>query len=136
MNPYLIEFPKIGSTGIGYISLAEKENLPFIPKRIYWTYFTPEDVERGNHAHFNLEQILIAVSGKVTVMIETFDGEHLEFLLDSPKVGLFIPKLCWRKLKYSHSAVQVCLASLDYSEDDYIRDYEDFKALRHIQNAF
>ena len=136
MNPYLIEFPKIGSTGIGYISLAEKETLPFIPKRIYWTYFTPEDVERGNHAHFNLEQILIAVSGKVTVFIENLKGETFEYILDSPKRGLFVPKLCWRKLKYSHNAVQVCLASLDYSEEDYIRDYESFKALSYLDSAF
>lgn len=130
MNPYLINFPKIGSSEIGYISLAEKKTLPFVPKRVYWTYFTPEDVERGNHAHFELEQILIAVSGKVIVTIEPLIGDLQEFVLDSPKVGLFIPKLCWRKLKYTHNAVQVCLASLDYTEEDYIRNYDNFKRLR------
>lgn len=46
-SPFLIEFPKIGKQELGFISIAEKENLPFVPKRIYWTYFTPEDVERG-----------------------------------------------------------------------------------------
>lgn len=44
--PFIIEFPKIGQSSLGYISIAEKDNLPFIPKRIYWTYYTPEEVEK------------------------------------------------------------------------------------------
>ena len=55
-KPHIIEFPKIGSSALGYISLAEKDKLPFKTQRVYWTYFTPEDVERGNHAHFELLQ--------------------------------------------------------------------------------
>ena len=58
-TPHLIEFPKIGKPELGFISIAEKENLPFVPKRIYWTYFTPEDVERGGHSHYDLHQILV-----------------------------------------------------------------------------
>ena len=128
-KPYLINFPKIGESSLGYISLTEKENLPFVPKRIYWTYFTPEDIVRGNHSHYELEQILIAVAGKVTVNIKTIEGADHEYILDSPDKGLFIPKMCWRVLKYSHNAVQMCIASLEYSESDYIRSYEEFKKL-------
>ena len=128
-KPYLINFPKIGESSLGYISLTEKENLPFVPKRIYWTYFTPEDVVRGNHSHYELEQILIAVAGKVTVNITTIEGVDHEYILDSPDKGLFIPKMCWRVLKYSNNAVQMCIASLEYSESDYIRSYEEFKKL-------
>lgn len=128
-KPYLINFPKIGESSLGYISLTEKENLPFVPKRIYWTYYTPEDVVRGNHSHYELEQILVAVAGKVTVTIITIEGTEYEFILDSPDKGVFIPKLCWRVLKYSHNAVQMCIASLEYSESDYIRSYEEFKKL-------
>ena len=127
--PHLIYFPKIGESSLGYISLSEKENLPFIPKRIYWTYYTPEDVVRGNHSHYELEQILVAVAGKITVSIITLEGMEFEFILDSPDKGVFIPKLCWRVLKYTHNAVQVCIASLEYSESDYIRSYEEFKKL-------
>jgi hypothetical protein len=128
-KPYLINFPKIGESSLGYISLTEKDNLPFVPKRIYWTYYTPEDVVRGNHSHYELEQILVAVAGKVTVTIITIEGTEYEFILDSPDKGVFIPKLCWRVLKYSHNAVQMCIASLEYSESDYIRSYEEFKKL-------
>lgn len=125
-KPFLIQFPKIGDSSLGYISLAEKENLPFTPKRIYWTYFTPEDVERGGHSHYDLQQILVSVAGKIVITTELKNGEKEEFILDSPNVGLFIPKMCWRTMKYTHNAVQMCIASNEYEEVDYIRDYEDF----------
>jgi hypothetical protein len=128
-TPYIIKFPKIGESALGYISIAEKENLPFVPKRIYWTYYTPEEVERGAHSHYELQQILVAVAGKVTVSTELSNGEKETFVLDSPNVGLYIPKMCWRTMKYTHSAVQMCIASMEFSEDDYIRDYEEF--LKH-----
>lgn len=125
-KPLLIEFPKIGKPELGFISLAEKENLPFVPRRIYWTYFTPEDVERGGHSHYDLHQILIAVAGKVEVTTELLNGEKQTFILDKPNIGLFIPKMCWRTMKYTHNAVQMCIASNEYDEADYIRDYEVF----------
>ena len=125
-NPYIIHFPKIGSSQLGYISVSEKDNLPFVPKRIYWTYFTPEDVVRGHHAHYDLEQILVAVAGKIEVDIILKNSESFQFVLDSPNLGLFIPKMSWRTIKYSHNAVQMCIASMEYNEKDYIRDYTEF----------
>lgn len=129
-NPYLIEFPKIGGSALGYISVAEKGKLPFIPRRIYWTYFTPEDVVRGGHAHLELEQILVAVAGRVDVKIELLEGKVFEFCLDSPNIGVYIPKMSWRTMKYSHNAVQMCIASLEYDEKDYIRSKVDFDNLK------
>lgn len=125
-KPFLIEFPKIGKPELGFISLAEKEDLPFVPRRIYWTYFTPEDVERGGHSHYDLHQILVAVAGKVEVTTELLNGEKQTFILDKPNIGLFIPKMCWRTMKYTHNAVQMCIASNEYDEKDYIRDYHVF----------
>ena len=126
--PYILEFPKIGDRGLGYISVAEKATLPFTVRRIYWTYFTPEEVTRGGHAHYELEQILLAVSGRITVRTEVM-GIKLEFILEKTFLGLFLPKMCWHEMTYSHNAVQVCFASIEYSEDDYIRNYKDFKNL-------
>lgn len=125
-EPYLINFPKIGSLETGYLSICENEKLLFIPKRIYWTYLTPENIERGGHAHIELEQILVAVAGKIDLTIQTFDNKLFEFHLDQPNLGVYIPKKSWRKMKYSSNAVQMCIASLEYDEDDYIRDYEKF----------
>ena len=126
-KPFLIDFPKIGEPSLGYISVAEKNNLPFIPKRVYWTYFTPENIERGGHAHIELQQVLIAVSGSIKVIVETITGEKYNFNLNKPNLGLFIPKKVWRTMQYSHSAVQICIASIEYLESDYIRDYNVFK---------
>jgi hypothetical protein len=129
-KPYLIDFSKIGEPSLGYISVAEKTNLPFTPKRIYWTYFTPEDVERGGHAHIELEQILIAVAGKIKVSIGLVNGKIFEFNLDKPNLGVYIPKKSWRNMKYSHNAVQICIASIEYDEDDYIRNHKEFLDLK------
>lgn len=131
-HPFLIDFPKIGCPEIGYISIAEKENLPFVPKRIYWTYFTPEEVQRGAHSHYELQQILVAVAGRIIVNTELLNGEKQEFILEKPNVGLYIPKCCWRDLRYSHNAVQMCIASIEYDEKDYIRDYSLFKQIKNV----
>ena len=129
-DPKLIQFPKIGNSSQGYISLAENETLPFEVKRIYWTYFTPEDVERGGHAHHDLEQILVAVAGKIIVNTELPDGSKNTFILESPKQGVYLPKYSWHIMQYSHNAVQMCIASMVYDERDYIRDYNEFKKIK------
>ena len=129
--PHKIDFPKLGNPSTGYISIAEKTDLPFVPKRIYWTYFTPESVERGCHAHINLEQILVAVSGTINLQIETCEGKIFNFVLDSPDIGVYVPKKSWRTMKYSHNAVQMCIASIEYDEKDYIRDYQEFLKVAH-----
>lgn len=130
-KPQLIPFGKIGSTQLGYISVAEvQQNIPFDIKRVYWTYYTPQDVIRGGHAHKELEQIIVAVSGIIVFNTEDIDGNKAEFVLDSPDKALFIPKLVWRDIKFSHSAVLLCLASELYVEDDYIRDYQQFLKYR------
>ena len=125
-EPRKINFSKIGDPKIGYISVAEKNKLPFKVKRIYWTYFTPENVKRGGHSHIELEQILIAVSGKIELEIETSNFNKYKFILDNPDEGVFIPKRSWRTMKYTHNAVQICIASEEYDEKDYINNYRDF----------
>jgi|SRR5690242_18031843 hypothetical protein len=129
-KPRLIAFPKIGTTIEGYISVAEKETLPFEVKRVYWTYFTPESISRGGHAHHRLEQILIAVSGKIIVTTQMPGMPEERFILETADKGVFLPKYCWHKMKYSHNAVQMCIANMPYAKNDYIRDYEEFKQLK------
>lgn len=127
MKPHLISFSKIGSPNLGYISVGENhENIPFDIKRVYWTYYTPQDIMRGGHAHLELEQVIIAVAGTITFTTEDLEGNKEKFILDSPEKGLYIPKKIWRDIKFSHSAVLLCLASLKYSESDYIREYKTF----------
>ncbi|MCL7753177.1 FdtA/QdtA family cupin domain-containing protein [Polaribacter sp. Z022] len=127
-EPQLIEFKKIGSPDLGYISVAELgDQVPFEFKRVYWTYYTPNHIERGGHAHKKLQQVIVAVSGIILFSLEDKLGKKYSFELKKPNQGLFIPEGFWRDIKFSHNAVLLCLASEKYLEDDYVRDYEVFK---------
>lgn len=127
-KPYLIEFPKLGAPDIGYISVVENSNLiPFDIKRVFWTYYTPESIVRGRHAHYKTEQVLVAVAGRIIVTTEMPDGEVLTFILDNPHTGVYIPPEAWHTMQYSHTAIQLVLASQPYNEADYIRNHADFK---------
>lgn len=130
--PHLLAFNKIGNPNLGYISVAEnEENIPFKIERVYWTYYTPQDVTRGGHAHVDLQQVIVAVSGTIIFYTEDLQGKKMEFVLDSPEKALYIPQKIWRDIKFSHSAVLLCLASEKYTENDYIRDYADFLKLKN-----
>ncbi|AYN00492.1 FdtA/QdtA family cupin domain-containing protein [Chryseobacterium aahli] len=127
-KPTYFNLDKIGSSSLGFITVAESlKNVPFEVKRVYWTYYTPQDVIRGGHAHKNLEQLIFAVAGTIRFNTEDQDGNKEEFILDSPSVGLYLPKLIWRDIKFSHNAVLLCLASELYDENDYFRDFQDYK---------
>lgn len=129
-KPYRIKFPSVGETGIGYLSIAEfgqQEQIPFDVKRIFWTYHTPERIVRGQHAHYQTQEVLIAVSGRVLVTTELPSGEIETFSMESPNEGLYIPPDAWKTLQYSHNAVQLVLCSTHYDENDYVRDLEQFR---------
>ena len=129
-KPYIIEFPKIGDPSEGYISVEEAgKNVPFAIKRIFWTYFTPESIVRGRHAHYETEQVLIAVAGRIIVSIEQV-GKNIEtFELSNPSQGLYIPPSAWHTMQYSHNAVQVVFASTEYTDEDYIVSHNEFKRI-------
>jgi hypothetical protein len=127
-TPHLLEYPKIGSPSLGYISVAEaKDDFPFEIKRVYWTYYTPNEVMRGGHAHKCLEQLIFAVTGIITFQLEDSNGGNHTIELNKPQVGLYLPPFTWREIKFSHNAVLLCLASEVYDEEDYIRNYQDYK---------
>lgn len=127
LKPRIIYFNSIGSSDIGYISVAQElHDVPFRILRVYWTYFTPQSVKRGGHANIGKELVLIAVAGRIEVRTEMQSGLTENYVLDAPNVGLYLPRLCWHEMTYSHNAVQLVLASNLFSEDDYIRDYQSF----------
>jgi hypothetical protein len=126
-SPRLIELQTIGSSNLGYISIAENaKNVPFEIKRVYWTYYTPQNVHRGFHAHRNLQQVIFAVSGSIKFRTETKNSQKMEFVLDQPHIGIYLPPFIWRDIQFSHNAVLLCLASELFDESDYIREYEEF----------
>jgi hypothetical protein len=126
--PRIINFQSIGSAEIGYISVAQEfDKIPFQIKRVFWTYYTPQNVSRGGHASISKELVLVAVAGSIVVETEMKSGLKNTFELSNPYMGLYIPKLSWHTMKYTHNSVQMCIASSEYDENDYIRDYEIFK---------
>ncbi len=102
------------------------KEIPFEVKRVYYLYDTIEGVRRGYHAHRNLEQILICVSGNCKIHLDN-GKETAEVLLDKPYEGLYISNDMWREMyDFSPDAVLLVLASELYDESDYIRDYDTF----------
>ena len=129
-KPRVIEFAPIGDIATGFLTVAElQRDIPFEVRRVFWTYGTPPDVTRGGHAHYRTRTVLVAVSGKIVVSTELVGGAPLEFVLDTPSRGLYLPPLCWRTMKYAASAVQIAFESTEYSKEDYIFSLEDFRAM-------
>ena len=106
--------------------LNHKSIVPFEVKRIYYLYGVPENQERGAHAHKELLQVLIAAAGSFTVELD--DGKNKKnFFLNSPSKGLLIvPGIT----DFSFGSVALVLASEYYTEDDYIRNYDEFLQYR------
>ncbi|MGF7109365.1 sugar 3,4-ketoisomerase [Treponema pedis] len=100
--------------------------VPFVIKRIYYLYSIPEKQDRGAHAHKELYQVILAASGSFTIELD--DGKNKKkFFLNSPSCGLFITPGIWRNLMdFSFGSIALILASEYYTEDDYIRNYNDF----------
>lgn len=125
-EPYILTLPKVGESNIGFLSIAENDELPFQIARVFWTYFTPESVIRGRHAHYETQQLLFAVNGRIIVATDDGKGDVRTFILDEPNKAVYIPPNVWHTMQYSHTATQMVFASHPYQAKDYIRDYNQF----------
>lgn len=122
----IIQLPKIEDSR-GNLSFIEGGNhVPFDIQRVYYLYDVPGGSERGSHAHKNLHQLVIAMSGSFDVVLD--DGQsNGRFHLNRSYYGLYICPMMWRSLdNFSSGAVCMVLASARFDEDDYIRDYQEF----------
>jgi uncharacterized RmlC-like cupin family protein len=125
MNFKIIDIPTINNTK-GNIGVIENETIPFAVKRLYYLFDVPSNAKRGGHAHKNLKQILIAISGSFDVVLK--NGKNKEVVtLNKPNKGLLIENNIWRELEnFSSGAVCLVLASEEFSEEDYIRSYKEY----------
>ncbi len=121
----LIDIPKILDSR-GNLAVIEKEIIPFKIKRVYYLYDIPGGSYRGGHAHKKLNQFIIALSGSFEVILK--DAKNTKkVLLNNPSKGLLITPGIWRELEnFSSGAVCLVIASEEYEEDDYIRNFNDF----------
>lgn len=104
-------------------------DLPFTPQRIFFVHGVPSKEVRGEHAHRQCEQFLVCISGSVSCIVDDGSSRH-EYVLNDPSMGLHMPPMTWgTQYDYSADAVLVVFASRPYEDADYIRDYEEFRAL-------
>lgn len=127
MKTELISIPKILDHR-GNLAIIEGGTLPFGFKRVYYLFDVPSSARRGGHSHKNQEEFLIALSGSFDVILN--DGATVQKVtLNKPDKGLLIGTNVWRELdNFSSGAVCLVLASDLFDEEDYIRDFEVFKA--------
>lgn len=110
----------------GNLAVIEKEVVPFETKRVYYLFDVPAGADRGGHAHKDLSQFLIAVSGSFDVLIKTGEKEE-KITLNNPSKGLLITPCIWRELEnFSSGAVCLVVASDVYKEEDYIYDFDEY----------
>ncbi|MBD2725721.1 WxcM-like domain-containing protein [Nostoc sp. FACHB-892] len=132
----IIHLPKVQDPRGNLTFIEGNKHIPFDLKRVYYLYDVPGGAERGGHAHKQLQQLIIAMSGSFDVVLDDGHGKW-RFPLNRSYYGLYISSMVWRELdNFSSGSVCMVLASTYYEESDYYRDYDEFiKAVRIIDNG-
>ena len=112
----------------GKLNVAQLDHLSqdFSIKRVFWITDVPEGTIRGEHANRECTELLVAVSGKVSLWL-TDGSKEWNITLSNPNQGLYIPPMVWCKLyDFSSDATIVCMADKEYNPEQYINDYQQF----------
>ncbi|MBD9180296.1 MAG: WxcM-like domain-containing protein [Odoribacter splanchnicus] len=127
MKSSIINLPKILDRR-GNLSFIEGNNhIPFTIRRTYWIYDVPGGEIRGGHAYRENQEFIVALSGSFDVVLH--DGlQEQRYHLNRSYNGIYVPKMMWRSMEnFSTNSLALVLSSMDYSMDDYIRDFDQFK---------
>jgi hypothetical protein len=126
----VVDLPRIERPQGNLTPIEGQRDVPFELARVYFFYDIPGGATRGGHAHRELEQLIVAVIGSFEVVLD--DGSRRRaFRLERAYHGLYVPPMIWREIEgFSSGGIGVVLASHYFAEDDYIRDYETFRAVK------
>lgn len=122
----LVDLPTFGDERGSLVAIESNQSIPFHVKRLYYIFNTGIDKPRGFHAHINLKQVAVCLKGSCRFVLD--NGHYKEeVILKSPTQGLVIEGLIWREMHdFSEDCILLILASDYFSEDDYIRNYDEF----------
>lgn len=126
----LVDLPKILDPR-GNLSFFENNNqIPFDIKRTYWVYDVPGGEVRGSHAFKESHELIIALSGSFDLILN--DGKkEFKYNLNRSYNGVYVPNLIWRRLEnFSTNSLALIVSNIEYNEQDYIRDFDEFKKIK------
>jgi|SRR5450755_632276 len=124
----IVTLPRIQDPRGNLTFIEGKRHVPFSIARVYYLYDVPGGAERGGHAHKDLHQLIIAMSGSFDVTLDDTVERH-RFHLNRSYSGLYVCPMIWREIdNFSSGSVCMVLASNTYDEDDYYRNYAHFTA--------
>ena len=126
----IIELPKFLDARGNLSFIEELKHIPFKIERTYWIYDVPGGEARGGHAYRENEEFIVALSGSFDVVLD--DGcQKQTFSLNRSYYGLYVPKGLWREMNnFSTNSLALVLASTRYEVDDYVRNYQDYIAIK------
>lgn len=129
----IIDLKTIGHEN-GRLSVFENlATAPFSVRRVYYIYDLPAGAERGGHSHLSTSELVVPLAGSFDVVVD--DGHATKRVtVNRPDHGILLPAGIWRTLdNFSSGAICLVLASEKYDEDDYVREYDDFKKLTAVK---
>ncbi|MBR5332149.1 MAG: WxcM-like domain-containing protein [Muribaculaceae bacterium] len=128
-KPHLIDLPKVTDPRGNLSFIQNSDQIPFDIQRTYWIYDVPGGMFRNGHAFRTQHEFIVALSGSFDVVLH--DGvEEKRIHLSRSYYGLYVPPMTWRSIdNFSTNSVAMVLSSTLYDENDYIRDFEEFKKL-------
>lgn len=126
----IIQLPKMEDPRGNLSTIEQWKQIPFDIKRVHWVYDVPGGKDRGGHAYKENVEFIVALSGSFDVVLDN-GTEKRTFPLNRSYYGLLVQKGIWRTMtNFSTNSLALVLSSMEYDEDDYIVDYEDFKTWR------
>ena len=129
IKPTIIDLPRFLDMRGNLSFIEEDSHIPFQIKRVYWIYDVPGGEHRGGHAFKHTDELIVALSGSFDLNLHDGTMEY-KFQLNRSYYGVIVPRMVWRMIdNFSTNSLALIIASTDYSETDYIRDFEEFKQI-------
>lgn len=129
MKPALINLPKFLDLRGNLSFIEEETHIPFKIRRVYWIYDVPGGEHRGGHAFKETEELIVALSGSFDLRLHDGRTEYV-YSLNRSYFGVLVPRLIWRMINnFSTNSLALIISSTDYSENDYVRNFEEFRMI-------